>query len=67
MLDHISVVVAAMGGGNERKYIDDFMGELRALVERTGVHLDCVTQLRKSDGKAYEEGGRITLHDLRGS
>jgi twinkle protein len=37
-------------------------------VERTGVHLDVISQLRKtSQGKGYEEGARITLQDLRGS
>lgn len=66
-LDHISVVVSHMHGGNERKDIDSLMSDLRSLVERTGVHLCVITQLRKNDGKPYEEGGRITLHDLRGS
>ena len=35
------------------------------LCVRTGVHID-VSQLKKTD-KAYEEGNRITLQDLRGS
>jgi twinkle protein len=30
------------------------------------VHVDIVSQLKKTD-KAYEEGDRITLQDLRGS
>ena len=30
------------------------------------MHVDVISQLRKSD-KAYEEGSRITLQDLRGS
>jgi len=42
------------------------MKELRALVSRTGVHIDVVSQLKKTN-KAYEEGERITLQDLRGS
>lgn len=68
MLDHISAVVAATGnGGSERRDIDRIMSDLRSLVSRTNVRVDCVTQLRKNDGKPYEEGGRITLHDLRGS
>lgn len=67
VLDHISVVVAGMDSGNERKDIDTLMTNLRSVVQRTGIHLDCVTQLRKADGKPYEEGGRITSQDLRGS
>ena len=42
------------------------MKSIRSLCVRTGVHVDVISQLRKSD-KAYEEGSRITLQDLRGS
>ena len=42
------------------------MKELRALSVRTGIHVDIVSQLKKTS-KAYEEGDRITLQDLRGS
>jgi twinkle protein len=54
------------GGNSERIIIDNLMKELRALAVRTGVHIDIVSQLKKTD-KAYEEGDRITLQDLRGS
>lgn len=67
ILDHITAVVAEMDGGNERQDIDHLMKSLRSLVERTNVHLCIVTQLKKTDGKPYEEGGRITLQALRGS
>ena len=49
-----------------RILIDTVMKELRAISVRTGVHIDIVSQLKKTD-KAYEEGSRITLQDLRGS
>lgn len=70
ILDHITAAVAGMMSGedgNERLMIDKFMKELRSLVERTGIHLDIVSQLRKSDGKGWEEGEQITLQALRGS
>jgi hypothetical protein len=35
-------------------------------VSRTGVHIHIVSQLVKN-GKAFEEGERITMQDLRGS
>jgi twinkle protein len=55
-------------GGSERLMIDEMMKQLRSIVERTGVHLDIISQLRKpSTGKGYEEGARITVQDLRGS
>ena len=54
--------------GSERLVIDEMMKKLRSIVERTGVHLDVISQLRKpSTGKGYEEGARITVQDLRGS
>ena len=75
VLDHITAAAAGLmgvsdkdieGGGSERIIIDTLMKELRSLAVRTGVHIDIVSQLRKND-KAYEEGDRITLQDLRGS
>ena len=42
------------------------MRDMRALCVRTGVHIDVVSQLKKTD-KSFEEGSRITMQDLRGS
>ena len=74
ILDHITAAVIAMMEsydqdkyGGERLVIDDLMKSLRQLVERTGVHIDIISQLRKTQGRQYEEGGRIGLQDLRGS
>jgi twinkle protein len=74
VLDHITAAVIAMMDsytqdkyGGERLVIDDLMKSLRQLVERTGVHIDVISQLRKTQGRQYEEGGRIGLQDLRGS
>ncbi len=75
ILDHITAAAAGLmglsdkdieGGGSERVIIDTLMKELRSIAVRTGVHIDIVSQLKKSD-KSYEEGDRITLQDLRGS
>ena len=75
VLDHITAAAAGLmgftgkdvdGGSSERIIIDTLMKELRSLCARTGVHVDIVSQLKKTD-KAYEEGNRITLQDLRGS
>ena len=69
ILDHVTAVVAATdyNGKGERRGIDELMGDLRSLVSRTGVHLDIVSQLKKIDGKPFEEGGRISSAHLRGS
>jgi twinkle protein len=75
VLDHITAAAVGMagsdnkdidGGSSERLIIDNLMKELRALVSRTGVRIDVISQLKKTQ-KAYEEGDRITLQDLRGS
>jgi twinkle protein len=70
VLDHVTAAVAGMmqdGDNGERLLIDKFMKDLRSLVERTGIHLDLVSQLRKSNGQGWEEGEQITLQALRGS
>jgi twinkle protein len=74
VLDHITAAATGLmnldkdfeGGSSERLLIDNIMKQLRALVSRTGVHIDVISQLKKTQ-KAYEEGDRITLQDLRGS
>jgi len=74
IIDHITAAATGLlnisndyeGGNSERLLIDNIMKELRGLVSRTGVHIDVVSQLKKTQ-KAYEEGDRITLQDLRGS
>jgi len=73
VLDHITAAATGLmgdsdydGGSSERLLIDNIMKEFRALVSRTGVRIDVISQLKKTN-KAYEEGDRITLQDLRGS
>ena len=54
---------------NERKAIDMLMTQLRSLVEETGAGIVVVSHLRKGDTKStpFEQGGIISLDDLRGS
>ena len=75
VLDHITAAAAGLmgindkdfdGGASERIIIDSMMKDMRSLCVRTGVHIDIVSQLKKTD-RAFEEGARITLQDLRGS
>jgi twinkle protein len=68
LVDHVTAVVAGMDrSGSEREDIDKIMKNLRSIVERTGIHLDIVSQLNRLEGKAAEEGGQISLKNLRGS
>lgn len=71
VLDHISIVVSGLdekeSGSDERKTIDMFMTQLRSLCEETGVTILAVNHLKRSSVKSYNEGGQVSLTDLRGS
>jgi twinkle protein len=73
LLDHISIVVSGLDfeiGTSERQMIDKLMTRLRSLIEETGCGVQAIVHLKRkaqNKGKGYNEGGVITLSDLRGS
>lgn len=67
ILDHLSIVVSSQDNGDERKAIDEIMTKLRSLVQETGCHMFLVSHLKRSGGTSHEEGGRVSLGELRGS
>jgi len=68
ILDHLSIVVSDQEGfTDERKAIDAIMTKLRKIVQETGIGLFLVSHLKRPQGKAHEEGGRVSLAELRGS
>ena len=69
VLDHISIVISGQVSSSEgeRRDIDILMTKLRMLVESTGVGIIGIVHLKQPEGKAHEEGGRVTLSHLRGS
>lgn len=70
VLDHISIVVSGLedSGGDERKDIDRLMTNLKSLAEEANVGVLAVVHLKRKDkGKSYNEGGQVSLSDLRGS
>lgn len=67
VLDHLSIVVSSQESGDERKAIDEIMTKLRTLVAETGIALFLVSHLRRSQGRAHEDGAQISLGELRGS
>jgi len=67
ILDHLSIVVSSQENGDERKAIDRIMTNLRSIVQETGVGMFLVSHLKRSSGIAHEDGGKISLADLRGS
>ena len=68
VLDHLSIVVSDQEGTlDERKTIDAIMTKLRKIVQETGVGLFLISHLRRPQGRAHEDGGQISLAELRGS
>jgi twinkle protein len=68
ILDHLSIMISGNADqGDERKRIDSIMTSLATLVRELNIGLHLISHLRKSDGTPFEEGGRISLADLRGS
>ena len=68
ILDHISIVVSGMDGGDERRTIDNLMTRLRSLTEELNIGMIVVSHLRRPSGdKGHEEGIVTSLSQLRGS
>ena len=69
ILDHLSIVISGQEGRgeSERIRIDNLMTNLRSLIAETGVGILAVSHLSKPEGRSHEEGGRVSLNELRGS
>ena len=68
VIDHISIMVSGMAAeGDERKRIDQLVTKLRSMCSELDICLHIVSHLRKNDGTPHEEGGQISLQDIRGS
>lgn len=68
ILDHLSMVISGQQSDNERKDIDLIMTELAAFVNESGVGVIVVVHLSRNRNKAtFNEGGQVSLTDLRGS
>lgn len=68
ILDHISMVVSGLDV-DERKTLDMLMTAIRAeVVEATGVGVLGVVHLKRNGNKeSFNEGGQVSITDLRGS
>lgn len=67
VLDHISIVVSDQQSGDERRALDEIATKLKTLTISKDVCLIVVCHLKRIDGKPAEEGGRISLSDIRGT
>jgi twinkle protein len=67
-LDHLSIVVSGQATDDERKAIDVLMTQLRTLVQELNITLFVVSHLRRPSGNSgHEDGGSVSLSQLRGS
>lgn len=67
-LDHLSIVISGQDLGDERKAIDSMMTKLRTLVQELNITLICVSHLKRPQGnQGHEDGGSVSLSQLRGS
>lgn len=68
LLDHISIVTSGLVSSSEgeRKDIDILMTRLRQLIEETGIGVQAIVHLKRTD-KNYNGGDQVALSDLRGS
>ena len=68
ILDHISIVVSGLEGGDERRLIDNTMTRLRALVEELNCGMILVSHLKRPSGdRGHEDGAQTSMSQLRGS
>ena len=68
ILDHLSILLSGNDSGDERKLIDVTMTKLRSFVEETGIGMILISHLRRpQNDKGHEDGGRVSLGQLRGS
>lgn len=67
VLDHVSIAVSGIEGGDERRIIDNLMTKLRSMVQEMSFGCLVVSHLKRPEGKGHEEGARPSLAQLRGS
>ena len=67
-LDHLSILVSSLGQiGDERRAIDSIMHELKSLTVELDCFIGLVVHLNNNTQTPFEEGGSITINNLRGS
>ena len=68
VLDHLSIMISGTATeGDERKRLDQLCTQLRSLASELNIGLHVVSHLRKAGGTPHEEGGKISLQDIRSS
>ena len=69
-IDHLTLLVTGLAGNiDERRALDNIMTSIKSLTQELNVHIFLISHLNNSTngGKAHEEGGAVTVNQLRGS
>lgn len=66
-IDPLSFVVSGANERDERKALDLIAYEFAKFVKHSKGNLQIAHHLRRADGKAHEEGGEISINEIRGS
>jgi twinkle protein len=67
-VDHLSILVSGVEGGDERRLIDNAMTALKSLAMELNIGLFLVSHLKRPPlGKGHEDGATTHLGQLRGS
>jgi twinkle protein len=67
ILDHVSIVVSDQTHGDERRTLDELATKIKRLTMELGICIIIVCHLKRVGGTAAEEGGQVSLSDLRGT
>lgn len=67
ILDHISFMVSDNDSNDERRSLDAIAHKLKALTVELDIHLLIIAHTKRVSGKPLEEGGTISLSDIRGT
>ncbi|MEW6121277.1 MAG: DnaB-like helicase C-terminal domain-containing protein [Pseudomonadota bacterium] len=68
IIDPLSFIIAGLNiREDERRTLDGVSMSLARMAKELAVHLHIAHHLKRSDGIAHEEGGEISLNEIRGS
>lgn len=67
IIDHISIIVSDQQNGDERRALDEIATKLKTFAIAKDVCLIIICHLKRVSGESAEEGGQISLSDLRGT
>lgn len=67
-IDPLSFIIAGLAAqADERRTLDKVAMDLAKLSKELAIHIHITHHLKRSDGVAHEEGGEISLNEVRGS